>query len=177
LPEISPFSHAFQMWSHVFMRHVMTDFSRSARQWGISMPQLSTLFYLRWQEHCGVSDIGESLGVTSAAASQMIDRMVALGLLERSEDPLDRRAKHIVLTSKGIELVNQVVQARQQWFEDVRLLLDPHQQAHIAAALGLLVDAIQAAAKPGWQASPCILPRPTPENTSTHDVTYEGTPD
>ncbi len=171
MPEISPFSHAFQMWSHVFMHHVMTDLSRSARQWGISMPQLSTLFYLRWQEHCGVSDIGESLGVTSAAASQMIDRMVALGLLERSEDPLDRRAKHIVLTNKGIELVNQVVQARQQWFEEVRLLLDPPQQAHIVAALGMLVDAIQSADKPGWSALASKCASPSVRNTKLKETT------
>ncbi len=49
----------------------------------------------------GVSEIGGQMGVTNAAASQAVDRLVHLGLIERTEDPDDRRAKRLTLTQAG----------------------------------------------------------------------------
>ena len=63
----------------------------------------------------GVSEIGEQLGITNAAASQSIDRLVNLGLIERTEDPMDRAAKQLVLTRKGQALVERASKARCQW--------------------------------------------------------------
>ena len=56
--------------------------------------------------------IAEHLGVSNAAASQMVDRLVGMGLLERSEDPDDRRAKALALTEKGKALVLDSIEAK-----------------------------------------------------------------
>ena len=105
------------------------------------MPQLSTLMRLYHQGACGVSDIGSHLGVTNAAASQMIDRLVLQGLLERSEDPNDRRGKQIQVTPKGRKLIEDGIEARRLWMEELTTELTSDEQQLITHALILLTQA------------------------------------
>ncbi len=144
-----PISHdlqqALRAWMHVFMEHTMTDFARYVRETGISPQQFGMLLLLSRNAKSGVSDIGDKLGVTHAAASQMAERLVLQGLLERTEDPQDRRARHLGLTVKGKELVEKSVAARRGWLEKINRELTPEQRDQIAAALGLLVEAARRA--------------------------------
>ena len=124
------------------MQGSMGSYMRYARDSGLSMQHLGLLHYLH---HRGagraVSDIGEDLGVTSAAASQMIERLVQQGLLARSEDPNDRRMRQIALTDKGRALAEESVRARQTWMQALTRALTPAQQKEIVAALNTLTDA------------------------------------
>ncbi len=61
------------------------------------MTQFSTLMTLHKQGTCAISEIAEELGVSTAAASQMVDRMVNDGMILRTEDPNDRRVKLVSL--------------------------------------------------------------------------------
>lgn len=125
------------------MHRSMRDFHRFTRESGLSMSQLNALFRIYHGGVCGISDIGEHLGVTSAASSQMIDRLVQLDLLQRSEDPLDRRNKSLALTDKGRALIADSIEARRRWLEDLTRTLAPDQQAAIASALTTLTLAAQ----------------------------------
>ena len=135
------FTAVLHDWAEVFMRRSMRDLMQFSRESGMSMVQLSTLMHLSHQGACGVSDIGNHLGVTNAAASQMIDRLVQQGLLERSEDPLDRRGKQIWVTAKGRQLIEAGIEARTNWMEDLTTALTPEEQALIIRALVLLTQA------------------------------------
>ncbi len=106
------------------------------------MPQLN--LFMRIHHHgcgCNVSDVAAQLGVSNARASQMIERLVRQGLLERSEDPDDRRAKRITLTHAGEAQVQRVVRSRQQWLEELTSTLTEAQRAQISDALVLLTEA------------------------------------
>jgi len=105
------------------------------------MSQFSTLMRLFHQGGCGVSDIGEQLGITNAAASQLIDKLVQQGLVERSEDHRDRRAKHLVLTENGRTLVMESIEARRHWMEELTSALTPDDQHAITRALVILTEA------------------------------------
>ena len=83
------------------------------------MSQFGALFHLHRMGSSGVTDLGDHLGVTSAAASQMLDRLVQQGLILRSEDPNDRRVKQIVLTDKGHQVLQESIRARQGWLDDL----------------------------------------------------------
>jgi len=41
-------------------------------------------------------------------ATRIVDKLIIKGLAKRSENPSDRRAVEIVITDKGIELLNQI---------------------------------------------------------------------
>jgi len=109
------FTQVMRDWSEVFMRRSMHDFIQFSKDSGLSMGQTSALFHLHHGSSCGVSDIGELLGVTNAGASQMVDRLVRMDLIERSEDPADRRAKQLQLTAKGRLIVKESIEARRRW--------------------------------------------------------------
>jgi DNA-binding MarR family transcriptional regulator len=127
-------------WSEVFMHRSMRDFKRFMDATGLSFSQISILMRLVHGGNAGVSEIGGQLGVTNAAASQAVDRLVQLGLIERTEDPKDRRAKRLALTQKGRALVEKGVRARSQWIESLTEALTPEQQNVIVSALTLLTE-------------------------------------
>ena len=143
MPPPAPLLRALHAWTRVLMHRSMNEFMRYARDAGMSMQQFGMLFYLSHHGACAVSDIGGHLGVTSAAASQMVERLVQQGLLQRSEDPHDRRVKKVVLTPQGQALVEAGVRARQEWMEALAHALTPTQQKRIVAALTLLTEAAQ----------------------------------
>ena len=136
-----PLSNSLRKWAEVFMRRSMHDFREFTHQSGLSMSQLSTLMQIHHGGVCGVSDIGEHLGVTNAAASQMVDRLVQQGYLERSEDPKDRRSKNVTLTPKARGLVQESIEARRKWIEELTTALTTTQQEEIIAALNILTQA------------------------------------
>jgi len=128
-------------WSEVFMRHSGRDFRRFMGESALSFSQVTVLMRLYHGGKSGVSDMGGEMGVTNAAASQAIDRLVNMGLIGRTEDPDDRRAKQLVLTEKGCDLVSRAIDARSRWVEDLTTTLKPDQQGMIISALTLLTDA------------------------------------
>ena len=134
-------TQTLRTWVEVFMQRSFRDLRHFMEQAKISPSQVGAMMLLRGCGSCGVSDIGAHLGISAPAASQLVDRLVGIGLLERSEDPQDRRFKQVKLTPKGEALIEQSIQARQQWMEQLTHALTPAEQQIIIGALTLLTDA------------------------------------
>lgn len=134
-------SETIREWSEVFMRHSGRDFRQFMGSNSLSFSQVSILMRLYHGGKSGVTELGGEIGVTNAAASQAIDRLVLAGLITRTEDPIDRRAKELVLTEKGCDLVSRAIEARSRWVEGLTSELNVEQQEMIITALGLLTEA------------------------------------
>jgi DNA-binding MarR family transcriptional regulator len=134
-------STAIREWSETFMRRSGHDFKHFMDDTGLSLTQVNVVMHLYHGEICSVSDIGAHLKVTNAAASQTVDQLVQAGLLERTEDPNDRRTKQIKLTPKGRAIVEKGIEARSQWIEALANELSLEQQAMIVTALNFLTTA------------------------------------
>ena len=130
----------FQNWIDLFMHRSMRRFLHYARQNGLSMSMIGTLFHLNQQEKSGVTDVGDHLGVTSAAASQMVERLVQQGLIQRTEDPEDRRVKQIILTKQGCQVLEEGLRARQDWLIDLVGALSSEEKAQVTSALEILIS-------------------------------------
>jgi len=65
---------------------------------------------------------------------------VQLGLILRSEDPDDRRAKRLVLTEKGRQLLDESFHARQAWLKDLADSMSEKEKDQIVAALHILTE-------------------------------------
>jgi DNA-binding MarR family transcriptional regulator len=142
------FASTLGEWIEGFMHHSMRRFLRYARANGLSMSHLGALFHTHRFGSCGVTEIGEHLGVSSAAASQMLDRLVQQDLVLRSEDPDDRRAKRIVLTAKGQRILEKALQARQSWLNDVTQTLSDSEKETVSSALEILIARANQLAEP-----------------------------
>ena len=136
-------TEALRDFADVFMRESMHQTIRFWKESELSMPQISVLMHLRHHGACGVSEVGAYLGVTNAAASQMVDRLVQQGLLERAENPQDRRAKQLTLTRKGEVLIQKGIEARRRWLEDLGSALTGEQQKALLVALPYLTEAMR----------------------------------
>jgi DNA-binding MarR family transcriptional regulator len=140
MPHADPLVVTLQEWIEVSMDRSIRDFIRYSRESGLSMSQLGALFHIHRRGSSGVTDLGDHLGVTSAAASQMLERLVQQELILRSVDPRDRRVKQIILTAKGLQVLQESIRARQSWLYDLSETLSGPEKETITAALNVLID-------------------------------------
>lgn len=141
MPDQNSFTDVLSEWTQTFMRRTMRDFNEFMRSWELSMPQVSTMFRLHYRGNCAVSDIAQQLGVSNAAASQMVDRLEQKGLVDRVLHETDRRVRMVQLTEQGKALLGEGLQARLNWISDLTRMLSPDQQETIIVALAALTDA------------------------------------
>ncbi len=66
-----------------------------------------------------IGDVAAFLGISNAAASKAVDKLVRRGLLLRKEGETDRRAIHLSLTDLSRNLLNSYETARQRKLDEV----------------------------------------------------------
>lgn len=134
-----PLVPLLQEWMGAFMRRSMRSMILYMKENDLSMTQVGALFQVQ-HGRANVSDLGEGLGVTIAAASQMLERLVQLGLIRRSEDPQDRRAKKLVLTDRGCKVIEECIQRRQGWVDELVRSLSAGEKERVAAAVRIMIE-------------------------------------
>lgn len=135
----NPFYSIFHEWMELFMHRSMHGYIHYAREKNLSRSMIGTLFHLSHRDHSGVTDLGEHLGVSSAAASQMLEHLAEEGLIQRSEDPDDRRMKKISLTEKGHQVMKDSVSARLCWLEELTESFSDKEKTQITTAMELII--------------------------------------
>ena len=125
----------------VFMHRSMRGWTRFAKSTGLSMPQFSILMQLHHKGLCGMSEISERFDISNAAASQLVEKLVHAGYLERAEDPSDRRAKLLKLSPSGAKLVDEGINERYRWMDELTKNLSAEERAKVAEALNILTEA------------------------------------
>lgn len=133
--ENTPLARVLLDWSTTFIRLAMHDLNRFARDAGLSLPQVNVLVHLFYTGPGEVTRLCELMQVSPAAASQMIERMVQQGVVERGESPGDRRVRLVRLTAAGRAVVEQIITARRAWIEELIAPLPESERGEIAAAL------------------------------------------
>jgi len=119
----------------------MRDMTRYVKSTALSMPQFSLLMRLYYGGGCEVHDIGRDFDVSSAAASQLVDRLVQSGLVARTENPEDRRVRQIELSAKGRALVDKGIEQRYRWVDELVSVLSSEERSVLLASLPLLIAA------------------------------------
>ena len=75
----------------------------------LTMAQLKALFVLA-DDALTVGQLADTLGIGKPAASILVERLVQLGLVARTEDAQDRRRALVSLTAEGSELATRLRQ-------------------------------------------------------------------
>lgn len=132
---------ALYEWSGVFGRRTIHDFMAFAHENEISMAQISLLMRLYYRGPTSILLARQDLYGSRAAATQLVDKLVQMGLVERSEGIEDRRVKQIRLTEEGREMVQQGIAARRGWMKDLVSAFSSAEQEQLA---GLLIRLSQA---------------------------------
>jgi len=135
-----PLEKTIKDWMNLNMRNSLGNFMRFAREKNISLAQLSSLIHLSQNEEWNISDLGTEFGVSIAAVSQLLEKMVQQGLVHRSEDPQDRRNKVLVLTEDGKKIANEGMNERHKWLSNLIKILTEEEQDQVDSVLRLLID-------------------------------------
>lgn len=106
----------------------------------LKFTHISLLHNLASRKQMTVGEIGQMLDVSNAAVSQMTDRLVKAGLIERREDPDDRRVKILTLSEMGEQLMADMNATSACWIEKLNRDLTEEERETITAGLKLLQE-------------------------------------
>ena len=121
----------------------------------LTFAQLKALVMLSHHQPLTVSALAKLLGVGNPAASILVQQVVALGLVERAEDPRDRRRTVLRLTEKGAVVL---AGRREQQFTRLRQFVRQMDNTDRAA----LIRGMKALAKVARSAKDSSEKTPTP---------------
>jgi DNA-binding MarR family transcriptional regulator len=131
-----------QMMSHIHRRSA-DDTLAVMNEAGLTMAQMVALHLLTHLGPVSVSSIAACLKLSPPATSHLVDRLVVAGLVGRSEDPVDRRHKRIVITAPGRELIERTQERRGKEFTRVLSSLSAEVQAQFGRVLARVVEELK----------------------------------
>jgi DNA-binding MarR family transcriptional regulator len=104
--------------------------------------------------------------LSSGAMTNRLDRLEAMGLVERQPDPTDRRGRLVALTDRGRDLVDAAVNDHLENEERLLGALDPGERDQLAGLLRKLL-----LSSPFQELDPAASPDPEPAGAlrGTHD--------
>jgi DNA-binding MarR family transcriptional regulator len=117
---------------------------RPARAWldvDLTMSQVKVLFVLYSDGSASMGQLAASLGVTLSTVSGIVDRLVEHGVVQREENPHDRRLVVCRLTQRGDDTADRLYQAGQSQFADLLDDLAPAALRTVAEGLRILSEA------------------------------------
>jgi DNA-binding MarR family transcriptional regulator len=78
--------------------------------------------------------------VSPGAASQLVDRLEKLEMVERIADPEDRRVRQVLVLDKGEKFMQENFRFSQNWLSEIPANINPEQEAQITAVLSMLMQ-------------------------------------
>jgi DNA-binding MarR family transcriptional regulator len=127
----------------LFTNRSMYEWLRYVKATGLSMPLFGILMHLYYRNSCSVSQISEYLSISAASASQLVDRLVQNGMVERTEEPKNRRAKRLTLTSQGRDLIQAGINTRHTWVDSLMDRMSLQESRQVAEGLDILTHYLQ----------------------------------
>lgn len=115
-PTVEEIAQLMMSWTSISMSLSKgRNFSQNLRQisdLGLTMPMFVALNVVAFNGKQTMTSLVEHLALSTSATSHMIQRLVELGLIERRDNPDDRRQKVLVLSDEGGALVGAMMRSR-----------------------------------------------------------------
>ncbi len=92
---------AVEAFTRRMFTRVIGAMARSLREEELSVAQVAAIYLVDERKQMRVGEVATELARSLPAASRLTDGLVRRGLLERKEDPVDRRARLLTLSAKG----------------------------------------------------------------------------
>ena len=107
--------------------------------------QYKALLSLSDMGPCTLNLLSRDLGVATSSASQMVDRLVSMGLVERSPGDADRRQIALRTSVEGERLLERIKEDILQRYRELFRHLGATEQANLAGAINTLVRILERA--------------------------------
>jgi len=86
--------------------------SKVLKEYGLTHPQFNVVKILQsaYPEPLTLKEIKESIMFTKSDVTRMVDRLVSKGFIERNICPVNRRQVDIIITAKGSETIDKIME-------------------------------------------------------------------
>ena len=84
------------------MQRLISDHAPEFTEVDVTMAQAKVLYVVLAAGHLRMSELASRLGIGASSASEIVERLVELGLLDRAEDADDRRQVVITATPDAV---------------------------------------------------------------------------
>jgi len=107
--------------------------------------QYKALLSLSDMGPCTLNVLSQELDVATSSASQMVDRLVAMNLVERATADADRRSIVLTTSAEGEKLLEKIKEDILLRYQDLFQNLGPAEQNNLAGAIHTLVRILEKA--------------------------------
>jgi DNA-binding MarR family transcriptional regulator len=127
----------------------------------VTLPQLRVLVMVASRTAPNLNAVANGMGVHPSNATRTVDRLVSAGLLDRSDDPTDRRNLVLELTESGRELVERVMDQRRAAIAAVLDRMPPGRRRSLVPVMRAFAEAAgetsdDAVWSLGWTTAPTV---------------------
>lgn len=120
---------------HLRMHRLFNDRMRAQ---GASLAQLKLLSLIQRSGPIRSTDIADALGQAPRTVTEAVDGLERDGLVVRTPDPLDRRAKRISLTGEGQAVIREVAPHKEAFSTQLFEVLGEEDQTRFLSILKTL---------------------------------------
>ncbi|MDX1729540.1 MAG: MarR family winged helix-turn-helix transcriptional regulator [Aurantimonas coralicida] len=120
-------------------RLIRRRFEQESRDIAMTSAQLHIVARLSKNEGIGQSALAALLELEPMTVCRHVDRMVAAGLVERRQDPKDRRARQLFTTEKCRALMEPMRSRAARVFEDAQAGLSQAERRNLTDALATVI--------------------------------------
>ena len=113
----------------------------------LTMAQAKLLYVVTAAGDLSMSEIAQRLGVTISTASGAVDHLVSVGLLDRIDDPANRRQVRVSVTPFGLETLERLRELSTRQLRALFDLVGDDDLAVVERAIRILTEAVDAAAE------------------------------
>jgi len=106
-------------------RRISRNYNAECSRYGITATQSFVIFDLLDHDGSNVKDIAARIQLDSPAVTGVIDRLVKENLVQRIEDPSDRRSLQILLTPKGRYLAEELMPMSYEFNRNIKVDFNP----------------------------------------------------
>jgi len=124
------------------MQRLISDHAPEFTEVGVTMAQAKVLYVVLAAGHLHMSELASRLGIGASSASEVVERLVELGLLRRVDDADDRRQVVITATPDAAALIERFRELNQRQLREMLGRLDADELAIVAESLEIFHRAI-----------------------------------
>lgn len=129
-------------FAEVMSRLLVERYQRHLAELDLTLLQAQVLRVLR-RGAVLTGQLASELRISAPALTQLTDRLVRKGLIERQAAADDRRCVLVALSTKGRRLVEQFHRQRSEIFNGALAYLSDAEQAQIVEGLGKVIEALE----------------------------------
>ena len=128
------------------MRTIAAHLRQQEPRLDVTMWQIMVLKWLKG-DPLTVGHLARKFLVSTPTMTRLLDSLVERGLVERREDPEDRRRVRLFLTRKGEDLFQELDRRALRCVEDIVAGLAADEKERVVAAMDILQKALQGSAR------------------------------